>query len=330
MSDGIYVKTVKLTEPNIKYIRRIFGLNRDYFSDMSDDLIYLAFTPNTINFKRENLYSTTNHQTLEFYGDKVLYNIICNILSDIFSLSGNAKFLTEITSYVSKNLTLTNLMLSHKACNYVNNQNYTISTSLKKMHNICADSFEALIGALNYHLREKKLNSIEILTDWILKWTNFPFYLRRYIDNTYTFENMQDYYIICGNITEKVKKNWDNYYNNIINKTKNSSLISYYKTLLKISIFPEYKLLLSEKNRSNIDYIYKILGYDYGPILFKDNLYVCLGPEENNIAEIAYGNTYEQAVYNAVNYLILAGYIDFPDSENFDSEYTEIEDDFSE
>lgn len=330
MGYDFVVDTIALTDFNIKNLRDIFGLNEGYFLDMPDELVYLAFTPDNRDYKRKNLYDAKNHQSLEFYGDKILYNIICNILSDIFSLSIDAKFLTDITSYLSKNLTLTNLMLSHNACSYVNHSSYNIKKT-GKIHNICADSFEALIGALNYYLKQNKLDSIEILTDWILKWTNFGFYMRRYMDNAYTIEGLKDYYIVCGNIKSILKQNWDDYYNNMLKNTKNSSLISYYKNMLKIDKFPEYRLLISLKNKSNINYIYSALGFDYDPISLNDELYVCVGPEGTETSEIAYGNTYEQVVENAVNYLILAGYIDFTDSKNYKvkSNYIKIKDDFS-
>jgi len=163
----------------VSRVKSIFGLDKFPFEDIDDDLLLLAFTANC-NYIREKhellaAYGTCDHESLEFYGDRVLYDVISLILYDIFGLQITPGLLTRIMSFITSNRTLTDVMLNKNACVLVRSFPYTITG-----HNECADSFEALIGALFVHLVNKRLNHSEYISRWILDNTTIPGFLEEY------------------------------------------------------------------------------------------------------------------------------------------------------
>lgn len=56
----------------------IFGIRSKF--NLNDDLLLIAFTPKCIAPK--NKYGICDHQSLEFYGDKIFYSLIMSLLYD--------------------------------------------------------------------------------------------------------------------------------------------------------------------------------------------------------------------------------------------------------
>nr|WIL02735.1 RNAse III [Cedratvirus borely] len=188
---SLKVQTSRISEREIiRDIRESFGLNQYPFQDMDDNLILLAFIPKcggsmiSRNTQRiiQNTYGTCNFETLEFYGDRILYDVMTGIFYGIFGLTNTPQFLTNLMSYMTRNRTLTDIMLNKGACKYLRTRTYTIRED-RSFHNICADAFEALIGALFVHLNQLGLNHVAYITEWLLKNTETSFLLRQYLNS---------------------------------------------------------------------------------------------------------------------------------------------------
>lgn len=188
---SVKVQTSRVSEKQvIRDIRASFGLDRAPFTDMDDNLILLAFTPTCgggmISRETEriiqNTYGACNFETLEFYGDKILYDVMVGIFYGIFGLTNTPQFLTNLMSYMTRNRTLTDIMLNKGACKYLRTRTYIIRED-RNFHNICADAFEALIGALYVHLNLLGLNHVTYITEWLLKNTETSFLLREYLNS---------------------------------------------------------------------------------------------------------------------------------------------------
>lgn len=288
-----YIKTVdKSPSDFIKIIRYNFGLNEYPFDYMDDNLIMLAFTPACKNslipkntkFIIKEKYGICDHQSLEFYGDKVLYLVISSILNTIFGLAIVPKIQTEIMSYLTSNRMLTDIMLDSDGCSYVRFRDYKIYYDKKPFHNICADSFEALVGALFYHLENERLDVLENIRKWILKHTIFPHIIKEYlIDNNYD----NDVYVI--NKRDIIRTNWNLHYNDS----------------LSINSFPYVGLIITH-NEYLVD-IFRSLGWKYE---FKKsrNLYSLVVPAITG--DIVFkGDNVEKIINNVKNFLYETGYV---------------------
>src|SRR5438552_486181 len=131
-----YIYTAKISELDlIKQIRSLFGLNESPFDTLDNDFILLAFIPacisNNYNLNQATLvrlkkkYGVCDHQMLEFYGDRVFYDVLAIILYDLFGLNNTPSFLTALNNYLASNRLLADLMLNKDACKYVRSLNYT-------------------------------------------------------------------------------------------------------------------------------------------------------------------------------------------------------------
>lgn len=123
-------------------IRKIFKLTDPFWSQMPDDLLLLAFSRTPVKGKYTTLmkkYGTVTHQSLEFYGDKVMTLLVNGITLEDFDFD-NVPYHNIYTS-LTTNKFITNMMVSMGVCK-------TLSLSYWGKHNACGDSFEALLGAL--------------------------------------------------------------------------------------------------------------------------------------------------------------------------------------
>lgn len=127
-------------------------------------------------------FGTCDHQSLEFYGDRVLSEVMALITYDLFKLKMSPGFLSKLLDYLTNNRMLTDIMLNKDACKFVRTT-YNIIDTRARFHNACADSLEALIGALFVHLYSHNLNYLIFIRDWLMKNTSIPFIIQEYLYN---------------------------------------------------------------------------------------------------------------------------------------------------
>ena len=239
-------------------IKDTFGLNEYPFNNIDNELIILAFIPNCKNNKRvpseiiENIkskYNNCNHQLLEFYGDKILNSVITYIVSEIFNFDISVPVASNLVSYIISNRLLTDVMLDIDMCKYVLSENYPLERK-GKFHNSCADSFEALIGVLFYHLKNLKLPIMESIKTWIMKNTKIPYIIKEFLSRT---KYDADVYII--NNRAKLLKEW-------IRKNGPHA---------NINLFPERALIVTED--TTLKHIFTALKWNYSAIIFRNGLF---------------------------------------------------------
>lgn len=210
MSDLIsQIKTDSKSDTElVTELRQRLGLNQYPYSDIDDDLIILAFTFDEIKNSKETnrrllqKYGTKNLQSLEAIGDKILYGVVGGIIHDTVGLTRKPHFISQAISYMTNNRTLLEIMSERSVCPLLRSKNYTIDLSKQKFHNRCSDSFESLISAMYIHLTYKKLNQIEYIKNWILKYTIFPVLLYNYF-----IENGEDYNVYKINDVDMIQLN---------------------------------------------------------------------------------------------------------------------------
>lgn len=167
---------IKLTEFQfINQIKSLFGLNEKPFNNIDSDLLLLAFIPTCTkdpkiltkgtSVRLQRKFGVCNHQTLEFYGDRILYDAITYIIYDLFGVDSTPELLTNIFNLLSSNRFLTDIMIDKDACKFVRSDIYNIAETRTRFHNICADSLEALVGALFVHLNQNKLDHSVYIRD---------------------------------------------------------------------------------------------------------------------------------------------------------------------
>ena len=117
MEGNRHINPIQGTTPFIvNKIRETFGLDEYPFSEMEDDILLLAFTPicqeDSIEYPIfTQKYRTCDHQTLEFYGDRILYGIIADIMYDFFEFTMTPQFYTSLNILITGNRLLTDLMM---------------------------------------------------------------------------------------------------------------------------------------------------------------------------------------------------------------------------
>jgi hypothetical protein len=120
---------------------------RKFFPNVDKDLITLAITPSGQRISKVPSgvdKKFANYESLEFYGDSVLDFLIVDEVETLFGLNISPGDLTRIKQQIVKNDSLTGYSADLKVCRILGVRDI----SRLKKHNICADSFEAIIGAL--------------------------------------------------------------------------------------------------------------------------------------------------------------------------------------
>ena len=270
----------------ISEIRDKFNLDEDPFNSIDDQLLLLAFTPycKTIN----NKYGICDHQSLEFYGDKIFYSVIMSLLYDFFGLKQTPQFYNDLTSQLTNNRILTDLMINKSACELVRSDNYTINKTQKKFHNKCADSLEALFGVMYVNFRTKRVDYTGIIKHWLLKNTKFPFIIKKFLNN----KGYKDIPVYVVNDRKKLMDEWIKY--------------------------PEHKIDLKEldfaysgiifNSTDSIEHIFKLLNWDYNPI-FDGTTYKIYGKPNGIDQIIGIGNTIENTIKNSIFLMQKRGFI---------------------
>lgn len=331
-SNMIKIKTLKISSKDlVREIRNKFNLNEPIFNDIDDDLLLLAFTPKCNGFSAENRsnknifnkkYNTCDFESLEFYGDIILYNVINEIIYDIFGLSANPGLLTDIKQYLTNNRILTDIMLNKNGCELLRIDDYKIEEK-SKFHNYCSDAFEALIGALFIHLHNKNIDYINPIKNWIIKNTDISDYIYEYLNdiqiyNRGIFKGIKNKEIIEN--LEIIKNNELNNLENLrindditeemYNDFKNSIIEKYNDDILKIN--PAIKSLVIDIN-TDIKTIFNKLHWKYElPIYMYDyDIYYFYGYPNNIKTLIGVGDSKESAIEDGIQYLLTNGYIIF-------------------
>lgn len=161
-------------------IKSLLHLDSPPFNDMPLDLLSLAFTKNcnpNIHGKKlidtyRKKYKTCGYQSLEFYGDSIIQVVLMDILLDLFGLSITPNKLSTIKSTLLSNKFFNLLMNDKDACQFIITEK---PFKIKNNPKLCSNVFEALIGAMYYHLKyNKKLNNpIYEIKKWIINNTIF-------------------------------------------------------------------------------------------------------------------------------------------------------------
>lgn len=164
MDKNIFIKIIKL-------------LNLEF---LPQDLVYLALNnnlPDNVKKIFETKYFTTNYQTLEFYGDKFLSVVIILVLYRIYGLNISPSQSTKLYETFSSNFNILDQTISIGYCQeLVKSLRCKWEKPLEK-HNICTDSFEAIIGAMGFYFISKNIPLIENLYNWYI---NLDF-IKKYI-----------------------------------------------------------------------------------------------------------------------------------------------------
>jgi dsRNA-specific ribonuclease len=275
----------------IDKIRSTFNFNEDPFNSIDDDLLIMAFTPKcNISHPKYNKikskYGICDHQSLEFYGDKIFYSVIMSLLYDFFGLKKTPGFYSKLTSELTNNSLLTDLMINKSACQFVRSNNYDIVYGLKKFHNTCADSLEALIGVMYIHFRTKRVDYTGIIKHWLLKNTPFPFIVKKFLNK----QGYNDIPVYVINDRKYLLEMWS---------TNN-------KDILRELDFAYSGIIFNDDD--TLQHIYKLLNWEYIE-QFINGVYNIYG-KPNGIDQIlGSGENIEEAVQNTFSVLIGRGFI---------------------
>lgn len=143
--------------PSLESIQVAEILNfEEYFEDVDFGLIRLSLTRNENNSFLGINKGSRNNQVLEFYGDSVFNFLMMNYIRNNYGLSSAGSLYGNLTN----NSFLTNLSIKLKICFEILNAH---KNDLLEKHNACADSMEALIGALWFQYGTQNMFSID---DW--------------------------------------------------------------------------------------------------------------------------------------------------------------------
>ena len=151
-----------------KKLERIFNITGE-LKDIDNDLLLIAFNVRCNDMRLKSKFGICTMQALEFYGDRMLYTVVTDMMYDILGINTTPGYLTFVTQELTTNRFITEIMLNKKACDLVRGiRTVNISLDTRRVHNSCADAFEALIGAFYVHLKYKqKDNIIKNIRDWL-------------------------------------------------------------------------------------------------------------------------------------------------------------------
>lgn len=186
----IEAKTTKFvfdTVQMIEEVREALGLNDGEWACMPDDFLLVAFTKNNSALKiqvRRFLMDThrmaPNYETLEFLGDSVLEVVIRNWIFLRHPEMGPGQ-MSRLSSKLVRNISLRCFMGKKNLCsqiigasraakrNTVDRKKETGKEKLNPDEKVCADVFEAVVGALFHYSNniEGHGDSLDKVTNWI-------------------------------------------------------------------------------------------------------------------------------------------------------------------
>lgn len=199
-------------------------------------------------------------------------------------------------------------MLISDSCRYTSGGSYTITDKSNKFHNRCADSFEALIGALYLHLANNhpELNPISEIRYWLMSNTYYPYMLAKAFS---PYSNLKTIPLFVKNDMAEVKT----YIANHMEKLKR------YRNEILLKIYENNEYTISELSlivypETTIKEIYKKLGWEYKDPVEVDGLYYQYG-NDNIIYGI--GETFFGLLDSTYAELNIRGYIVFLEDKEF-------------
>lgn len=139
----------------IHLIRDHFNLI-GYWEEMPDDLITLAITHHgKVSNVIQRKYKTHDGQSLEYYGDRVLYILMAQMfMTEIFGLNVSPSILTKNQASFNSNKQFNNIMNYYGLCNRLVHMYYgrgkKLNVTDRKIKQ-CADMFESIVGAMYYY-----------------------------------------------------------------------------------------------------------------------------------------------------------------------------------
>lgn len=156
--------------PFYSHIDKIRSILPEESKDIDPDLLFLVFVadrkllhPNYAK-RLEGRYGKSDYQSLEFLGDGVLEVILKFIIYQTLSDYGPG-VMSKVISRLRSNKYLACLANRTDLCKYI------ITGKQNLTGKICADIFEALIGAIFFHLISEGRNAFKILYEWLIfKW----------------------------------------------------------------------------------------------------------------------------------------------------------------
>lgn len=294
-----------------KTIKNKFNINSYPFEDIDDGLLLLSFS-STCNNIFKSKYNTCDHQSLEFIGDRMLYSVITNILYTYFKLSASPDVYTQLCSYLTTNRILTDFMLISDSCKYTSGGAYVIENN-KYFHNRCADSFEALIGALTTHLEDKhpELNPISEIRYWLMNNTYYPYIIANVFSK---FSSLKSISLFVKNDMNEIREKLYNYKRKLNMTREYSEILSKYRKIYNTNKYTISEISLIIYDDTNINEVYDKLNWKYiNPTLF-GNLYYQYGNED-----IIYGigRTIKETIDNTFKQLKKRGYITHLEDKEF-------------
>lgn len=186
---SIYINVLKLRELILDpYIE---------FDGLPDELLLLALNKNylfnPIDKNKIKIYGSLNYERLEFLGDAVIDLITATLLFKNFNLK-TPHDLTVLKSKLVRNSSFHCLSMNKGLCSLI------LKEDIYKLGNKdCADVFEAIIGALYYHLEKYYESPIKILSKWLNVEFEFEKLIQYLIDNPdtndicrYIYKNEQE------------------------------------------------------------------------------------------------------------------------------------------
>lgn len=270
-------------QPNkdiIKSLRAAFNLDQSHYKDIDDDLLLLSLTPICDqDDKTFDKFGACDHQTLEYYGDRVFYAVAVDIVYSILGLTTTPGILTKLVSIMTSNKVFTDLMFDAKVSDLIRIKSYSV-----KDHNVCADSFEALLGAMFIYDQDVQDNYVLNIKTWLLKYTKYPHYLR-YIFDSYDLE-LAPVFLINDKETI-INKYWQKY-----------------ESRINHDHIPDNAVIVHQND--SLDHIFKVLNWLNPQVRYVKGKYVIY--DDNNF-EFVFGADKQLVLINAKELLLDLGYI---------------------
>lgn len=260
---------------NVKILRNLLLDNYAEFDDIPDDLLLLALIKNS----RQKLthlattYGSSNFERIEFLGDAVLDLIVAEVLFKNFNLKTPGD-LTEMKSKLVRNSSLTCLAQNKNLCSLIISiDQYTVYGKN------CADLFEAIIGALYYHLQNTHPNPIKFLLFWL--------------NNEFDYENIISYMLnhpnendVCNAIHNTIHDPIPTIYENPVYTTK---------SIIKPDI-TSFSALSMDELKSSLIEINKLIAKNT-PVAYKTRL-------SNIYQKYKFGNVNYVTIEKGVNWTV--------------------------
>lgn len=170
--------------------REAWGIDRD--------LLLLAFlhrdNHDIVTYDERRLllkkYGADTYENLEFLGDGVLEIIIKHMVYQSLTSLGDKGTrgpgaMTGVSQALRSNAFLACLAERHNLCSTNSQQKIALK--------LCADIFEALLGALFLYLIREGLDAYRILYVWLVDFWHFPMYLKAflYLEKEVCFQNVK-------------------------------------------------------------------------------------------------------------------------------------------